>query len=452
MSSPAEPSSGLVRGATAARPDDLVAIHVPIGPIDAGSLARRGASAVFDGADGPGGGAVVAGFGEAARLVGRGDARWDQLERAAARLFATIRGPAAADARLVGGAAFAPDPGQTEGEPWIDDGLGDAAFVLPRWTWIEDERGTRLLLIARADELGSTTLEAEARELFGTRLPGEVAPRAATTATSIDDGSAAFVVRVEAASAAIAAGALEKVVVGRRVELELDHPADVAAIWASLREREPGTMRLLWRDAGSALLAASPERLVVRDGERVVIDALAGTIARDGDDEAAIARLSASDKDRREHDVVVRSIARVIADLGGATEHHSSPHVRTLRAVHHLATIVDASFDIAPTALALARALHPTPAVAGTPRAAATAFLRAHEAARGWFTGAFGWFDGAGNGAFAVILRAMLLRGSRAHLFAGTGIVQGSEAALELAETEAKLRTARGALGLELAS
>jgi len=437
--------------ASDAGPEDLVALHVPIDRIDAGSLVRRGARAVFDGAVGPGseqgGGAVVAGFGEAVRITGSGDTRWDAIERGARDLFARLCGPAAADARLLGGVAFAPRRVAAG-----DDGLGDAVFILPRWTWIDDVRGARVVLVATARELENDAMAHELRAIFGV-LPAthadQSAPASAVRATSIDDGTVAFVARVEAARSAIAEGLLEKVVVGRRVELELGGPADVDATWRALRAREPGTMRLLWRDAGSALLAASPERLAVRHGERVVIDALAGTVARDGDDEAAIAELLGSDKDRREHDVVVQAIARAVAELGGQARFADAPHVRTLRALHHLATEVEASFDHPPSVLKLASKLHPTPAVAGAPRDAATAFLREHESGRGWFTGAFGWVDCAGNGAFAVILRALLLRGSRAHLFAGTGIVRGSVAVRELAETDAKLRAARGALGME---
>jgi isochorismate synthase len=425
---------------------ELVATVVPGFALDPSSLAHRGACAVFDGAHGPGdpgGGAVIAGFGEAARVVGRGETRWDAIEREASRLFARVGGPASADARLLGGVAFL--PGRTAAG---DDGLGDAVFVLPRWIWIDDARGARLVSIAPA-AADPESLRAEAREVFGSGAGVVAAGPRASTATSIDDGSAAFVARVEAACAAIQGGLLEKVVVGRRVELDLGGPADVDAAWRSLRARESGTMRLLWRDAGATLLAASPERLVVRRGDDVVIDALAGTISRTDDDGAAIAELLASDKDRREHDVVVRTIVAAMAELGGEARHADAPVARTLRALHHLSTEVHASFASTPTAVTLAQKLHPTPAVAGTPRAAATAFLREHEAGRGWFTGAFGWFDAAGDGAFAVILRALLLRGSRAHLFAGTGIVRGSEPGRELAETEAKLRAARGALGLE---
>ena len=98
--------------------------------------------------------------------------------------------------------------------------------------------------------------------------------------------------------------------------------------------------------------------------------------------------------------------------------------------------------------LELVAALHPTPAVGGTPTRAATEWIAAHEPARGWYASPVGWFDLDGNGELAVAIRSGVIAGDRAHLFAGAGIVAGSDPDRELAETDAKLRAMLGALGV----
>src|SRR5690606_10278877 len=206
---------------------------------------------------------------------------------------------------------------------------------------------------------------------------------------------------------------------------------------------------------GGQLIAATPERLVRRDGATVACDALAGSLARaDGDDSAAA--LLASGKDRREHDLVVRAIASALGELGAVPEMPGTPSVRTLRHVHHLHTPIAAQLSEPRHVLELAAALHPTPAVGGTPTPLATEWIAAHEPApRGWYAAPVGWFDLDGNGDLAVAIRSGLVvpddarpGTSRAHLWAGAGIVAGSDPERELAETDLKLRAILGALGV----
>jgi isochorismate synthase EntC len=97
--------------------------------------------------------------------------------------------------------------------------------------------------------------------------------------------------------------------------------------------------------------------------------------------------------------------------------------------------------------LDLVAELHPTPAVGGAPRENALAWLRNHEGLeRGWYAGPLGWLTPEGEGEFTVALRSLLLRDSEATLYAGAGIVAGSDPEAELVETRLKLRTALGAL------
>lgn len=415
--------------------DQLVAVlrAIAFDPVRAASAARY----VLDARDGAGGGDVVVAVGETARVEARGEGRWESIRAQADALLARIGGDAADAVRLVGGAAFEAD--------------GEIAFSLPRWTLFGEGPRARALLVAPADEIDPMTIEEELAGLARAASSPASRPTPHVSVLARDAGATSFVERVGAALAAIGRGDAEKIVVGRRERMVLDAPMDADAAWARLRAGEPGTIRLLVRGKVGTLLAATPERLVVRRGDEVVADALAGTVRRETvGDEAARAALLASEKDRREHDFVVREVEAALEGLGGVARHDDGPTVRSLRALHHLATEVQATFPAGrtPHVLALASALHPTPAVAGVPRDAALRFVAASEPARGWFTGAAGWFDRTGAGAFAVVLRAALLHGTEVELFAGVGVVAGSVPEQELAETETKLAAARSALGV----
>jgi isochorismate synthase EntC len=163
---------------------------------------------------------------------------------------------------------------------------------------------------------------------------------------------------------------------------------------------------------------------------------------------AASAALVASQKDRREHDLVVDAIRAALADCA-EVDAPAAPHVRVLRHVVHLHTPFRARLREPRHVLELAARLHPTPAVGGTPRELAIDWIRSREpVARGWYAAPVGWFDLDGNGELAVAIRSGVLAGNRAHLWAGAGIVAGSDPDRELAETEIKLRAMLGALGV----
>ncbi|HEV2309346.1 MAG TPA: isochorismate synthase [Acidimicrobiia bacterium] len=246
---------------------------------------------------------------------------------------------------------------------------------------------------------------------------------------------------VDAVLDAIDRGEVSKVVLARQVVVEADAAPSVTRVLTQLRAQQTGCF--LYHADG--LIGATPELLVRRDGTRVASCPLAGT-APAGDDAAA--RLRASAKDAWEHRLVVDD---VVATLGPVCETLAVPaeaSLTTLASVVHLATPVDGTLrEPAPSALALARALHPTPAVAGTPRDPATRLLTQLEPVpRGRYAGPVGWVDARGDGEWAVALRGAQLDGCRAVLHAGAGIVRGSEPDAEWAETQAKLEPMLGAL------
>ena len=217
-----------------------------------------------------------------------------------------------------------------------------------------------------------------------------------------------------------------------------------------LSEAYADTTRFAVERGGRVFLGASPERLVSRRGSLVETDALAGTAKRGADDASIERSLLESAKDRHEHALVVRAIAEVLGPWSSSLDVPDEPRIRSLRNVFHLWTPIRAVFREDKHVLALVDALHPTPAVAGTPRDRATSWIATHEpSARGWYTGAVGWIDAAGDGDFAVAIRAGVVGPEDVWLYAGAGLVEGSDPLAEYAETRAKQAPMLAALGIQ---
>ena len=198
-------------------------------------------------------------------------------------------------------------------------------------------------------------------------------------------------------------------------------------------------------------IGASPELLVSRKGSAIRAHPLAGTIARSGDTETdakLAANLLASPKDRWEHSLVLGTFQDLLAPLCDELDIPSMPSIVALRNVSHLGTLITGSLrarDVAdgkaPSALQLAGLLNPTAAVGGVPTGAAIACQQALEPEpRGTYAGPVGWVDAAGNGEWAVGLRSARIKGNRARMFAGGGIVADSDPMSELVETQLKLQ------------
>ena len=245
---------------------------------------------------------------------------------------------------------------------------------------------------------------------------------------------------VVAALAAIGAGRLDKVVLAREATVEADWPFPRAELLRRL-QRRPGGATFLYADGG--FVGASPELLVRRQGRVATSRPMAGTVPQgDGAAEAGgLARLTGSPKEAVEHRLVVDAVAEGLAKVADRVE-VGKPEVVRLATVAHLATEITADLTgPLPTALELAGLLHPTPAVGGSPRDGALAAIAALEPFdRGCYAGPVGWVDRSGDGEWAVALRGATLKGRRAHLVAGAGIVPGSDPDAEWAETEHKLR------------
>ncbi len=249
----------------------------------------------------------------------------------------------------------------------------------------------------------------------------------------------------------IAAGEFSKIVLARARDLAAGGPLHPLRLLNGLRQRFPSCYAFsLANGRGQSFIGASPERLVRVSKGVLETEALAGSIRRGGgasEDAALAAELRHSDKDLREQQLVVEAITNRLAQLGLKPEFSPQPGVRRLANVQHLHTPVRAVLPASVRLLEAVAALHPTPAVGGTPQAAAVAHIRELEGfPRGLYAGALGWLNARGGGEFFVGLRSALVDGARARLYAGAGIVAGSVPENEFAETELKFKAMEDAL------
>lgn len=249
---------------------------------------------------------------------------------------------------------------------------------------------------------------------------------------------------VRAAVARMRAGELEKVVLAHDLLAVADADIDHRHVLENLARRYPEC----WVYAVDGLIGATPELLLRRSGAVVDSRVLAGTTwPHDGmsDDELAHALMSSA-KNREEHEYAVASLTETLRPFCH-TMSVDGPSVLRLPNVSHLSSDVIGTLRGTPSLLALAEALHPTAAVGGTPRAAATALITELEGMdRGRYAGPVGWVDGAGDGELGVALRCARVDGRTARLFAGCGLVAESDPDTEVREAHAKMRPFREAL------
>ena len=257
--------------------------------------------------------------------------------------------------------------------------------------------------------------------------------------------------QVAAAIAAIKSDQLEKVVLARDLSARSTTEIDARQIIKRLEIEYPST----WLFLVDGLVGATPELLVRLNKSLVTSRVLAGTIRKTGDEErdlALAASLAKSSKDLEEHEYAVRSVADALAPFCTSTNVPESPFVLHLSNVMHLATDVTGVLNDSakPTDIfTLISELHPSAAVCGTPTDTAKKLIRElEEMNRGRYAGPVGWIDVHGDGEIAIALRCGLLSDNNKsiQIFAGCGIVAGSDPEKEFAESQAKLMPMRTAL------
>ena len=261
---------------------------------------------------------------------------------------------------------------------------------------------------------------------------------------------------VASAVARMRAGEFDKVVLARTLELTASREPDLPAMLRRLARRDPGGYTFAVPSGpGRTLVGASPELLVARTGGRLTANPLAGSAPRSADlaeDVRRAAALLESPKDLHEHAVVVAAVRDALAPFCTRLDVPERPTLLRTAAMWHLSTTVTGELaDPDVCALRLASALHPTPAVCGTPTDVARKVIAESEPFdRGPYTGMVGWQDADGDGEWVVTIRCAEAEGRSLRLFAGAGVVAASSPEAETAETAAKFRTFLHAVGATL--
>ena len=245
--------------------------------------------------------------------------------------------------------------------------------------------------------------------------------------------------------------AAHKVVLADVADVVMPNNVDVVRSLQTLHQNHPDcTVFSVGNGKGQSFIGASPECLLRISAGELTTEALAGTAPRSQDsglDTQLGQSLLSSRKERYEHTVVVEFILDQLRSLGLSPHYSQNPKLLKLLNLQHLHTPISAALKETVQPLKILAKLHPTPAVAGVPRQLACQFIRQYETFdRGLYTAPIGWIDTEGNSEFIVGIRSALIDGRKARLYAGAGIVSGSEPKKELAEIRLKLQALLNAL------
>ncbi len=392
------------------------------------------------------------GLGNALRLRFDSDVPFDEAAAAIQRVEVRSEAGLLRYLRFFGGGSF--DPRRAHDENcWSE--FGHATFLLPRFTYLDFGGRAVLLLVAPMSEeeppLEEATTILSRGEQLGTFSSD--APRPSIRATLLKNSADEAVWRdlLRGALDQIQSGTLSKVVAARRVTVQLSERPTMTAVIDQLDRQAPDCTVFGLRIGSRLFVGATPETLIRKNELQLDTEALAGTLARrEGSSDAQLAtQLLGSEKDRREHQFVVDAVRSALLPICRSVVVPPSPQVRHLRRMVHLRTPISAELSSPHHVLSLVSRLHPTPAVGGVPRLEAVDFIFERENVdRGWYAAPFGWCDTLGNGHFVVALRSALIAGDKVHVYAGAGIVADSDPNSEYEETELKMGSILGALGL----
>tara|TARA_R110000868_G_scaffold304437_8_gene565076 strand:- start:6271 stop:7737 length:1467 start_codon:yes stop_codon:yes gene_type:complete len=248
---------------------------------------------------------------------------------------------------------------------------------------------------------------------------------------------------VTKAKNAINDGEFEKVVLARQLKIKINKKIKDTYILNRLRFQYPDCYSFLIRqDSDSSFIGCSPERLASFNSKFVLTEGLAGSISRGktaSEDAILEYNLLHSNKDLREHGIVLEAIEENLEHYSDEVKHPKAPSVKKLSNVQHLYTPITAVIRDGVSRTEVLKTLHPTPAVGGFPRNKAVKFIQENEDFnRGWYASPIGWINAHGNGEFIVAIRSGLIKNDEVRFFAGCGIVKDSDPQKEWEETNLK--------------
>ncbi len=353
------------------------------------------------------------------------------------------------DALLFGGVSFF-EEGPAPGE-W--DGFGSLRFTLPLVEMVKRAGEIRVAVNGRV-EPGQGRAEAFRRlsenlaALDKAARPASESPLPKSLRDDHIPERPGWDAMMGRALGEIGSGGMEKAVLSRKRVLRGSGPWPALEIARRLSAIQDDSFVFLYKiSRDCAFLGRSPERLLRLSGRAIRVDAIAGTRQR-GVNPAAdglLAReLLDSKKELWEHRIVSDYIGRRMAGIASNPAVADAESILKLQNVQHIVSRHSGTLRNGRGVISTLRCFHPTPAVGGHPTERALSLIRdcePHE--RGWFAAPIGWMNGR-EADFAVGIRSALVRGDELHVFAGAGIVKGSEAGSEWLETEQKMRTITG--------
>ncbi|SEJ34909.1 isochorismate synthase [Bhargavaea ginsengi] len=396
----------------------------------------------------------MAGMGHAARLTSKdGDARFEDIRTQWQRLCSVIvKEEGDQSPVLFGGFSF--DPENRRESEWT--GFPAALFVVPQIQLVEKD-GRAFVSINLVSDDGSAAGDFERLRLIRDRLIHEAQVKERMPAVKPDVlrlheyAKADYLRAVEGVRDGILEGGPEKVVIARSIGLEFAAPVRHSEVLEHLSAEQQESYLFGLENGDGFFFGATPERLVKMEDGKGLTACVAGSIRRGKtveEDRLLGEGLLKDPKNREEHQYVVQMIGDVFRSFCSDVRIPAGPRLLKVRDIQHLFTPVEATPNVGTDLLDLVQALHPTPALGGTPRDEALRMIRNNEKMdRGYYGAPIGWMDTEGDGEFAVAIRSGLLKGDRAHLYAGGGIVAGSVPEEEYKETWVKFRPMMRALG-----
>jgi len=364
---------------------------------------------------------------------------------------------------IMGGWGFPPSRGVRKGGIWHD--FPPSRWVIPALTVTADAGETQLVLAAR---VGPSTESSQLRSLYrglAKALESPVAdrrdreedgasPMPGLKASRRTPAPRKWMGLAQEAIDSISRDELKKLVLSRGVELTFRSKVPTSAVLRRLIALNPDSTAFAIKRRDSVFLGATPESLVsVRRGE-VTVDCLAASSPRGSDkaeDDLFGARLLVDPKSSREHSFVVQAAVSALSPISSKIEVPGAPVLKKLSSIQHLYTPVKATLLDGEDVWAAALVLWPNPAIGGEPKEEAINWIRKFEGLdRGWYSGVVGRLNLTQEDADMVVgIRSGVISGRRAAIYAGAGLVAGSEPREELEETGWKLKTMSSALGVD---
>lgn len=392
-------------------------------------------------------GVTYAGLGIAAQITAEGHERFELIQQQAQNIFSQAQieeMDVSLEPRFFGGFAFLPDA-----PVGIWSQFDGAQFVLPKLMFTQFPDGETWLTVSSFQNSPADFDDETYRKGHYSRSVGQLTGRVLAT------DQPRWQSMVTEAIALIDRGELGKVVLARAMDLQFSKAPEVVRALARLeRNYQDCHLFLFQPHESSAFFGATPELLLDKSYLDLRSAALAGTRPRGQSplaDEVLADDLFLSQKERQEHEFVVKALQEYLTPYVHEVSAPVEPEILRLKSIQHLYTPMQARLNENTHILQLVRELHPTPALGGYPRRAAIQVIADVETEpRGWYASPVGWFDRYGDGTFAVAIRSAVSRDDRVRLYAGAGIVAESDWQAEWAETQLKFKPLAFGLGVEL--